>query len=159
MKRFLTISLVLLSAAFSTSNGLHAKDGEVSHQQNETMQVNDSSESGHHHGTKIISEGQPVPNVDLIVHQDPVNGWNLEIKLDNFTLAPESINEASQPNEGHAHLHINGEKITRIYGNWYHLPELPAGSNEVSVYLNTNQHEYLVYQDNMIEDTEIVNVR
>ena len=146
MKKFLTISLILLGAAFSTSDSLRAEE----HQ---------GHDGSHQHGTKTISEGQPVPNVDLIVHEDPVNGWNLEIQLDNFTFAPESINEASQPNEGHAHLHINGEKVTRIYGNWYHLPELPAGSNEVSVYLNTNNHEYLMYQDNMIEDTEIINVQ
>ena len=101
----------------------------------------------------------PFPDVDLVVHKDPVNGWNLEIQFDNFALAPENINQENQPNEGHAHLHINGEKITRIYGNWYHLPELPEGSNELSVYLNTNQHEYLMYQNNMIEDTEIVNVQ
>ena len=159
MKSFLTISLVFLGAAFSTSNSLRAEGQQTSHQQDETVLMSDSSETGHHHRTKEISEGQPVPDVDLIVHQDPVNGWNLEIQLDNFAFAPESINETSQPNEGHAHLHINGEKVTRIYGNWYHLPELPTGSNELSIYLNTNNHEYLMYQGNAIEDTEIVNVQ
>ena len=158
MKRFLIISLVLLGTAFSASK-IRAEGQHNSQQHHETMEMNHSSESEHHHGTITIADEQPVPDVDLIVHKDPVNGWNLEIKLDNFAFAPENINRENQPNEGHAHLHINGEKVTRIYSNWYHLPELPSGRNELSVYLNTNQHEYLMYQDNMIEDTEVVDVR
>ena len=59
MKKILTISLVLLGAVFSTSN-IRAEGQHSSQQHNETMQMKHSSESGHHHGTMTISDGQPV---------------------------------------------------------------------------------------------------
>jgi hypothetical protein len=106
----------------------------------------------------MISEGQPVPYVDLVVNKDPVKGWNLQIQLDNFAMTPENINQANQPNEGHAHLYVNGEQVSRVYSNWYHLPSLPSGSNEIKVTLNSNSHQVLMYQDQMIEDVEVVQV-
>ena len=162
MKKTLTITLAILGALFPTLNSLHANEGHHqsnSNHQNETMEMNNSSEThDHHHKTVMIQEGQPVPSVDVIVHQDAMRGWNLEIKLNNFAFTPESVNQANQPNEGHAHLYINGEKITRIYSNWYHLPELPSGSNQVKISLNTNSHESLMYQNQMIEDIEVIEV-
>lgn len=158
MKKTLIVSVALLTTVFSSVGNLRADEGHHdSNHQNEMTEMNHSSED-HNHGTLIISEGQPVPNVDLTVYEDTMRGWNLEIKLDNFAFAPENVNQANQPNEGHAHLYVNGEKITRIYGNWYYLPELPSGSNEIKIGLNANGHESLMYQGQMIEDTEIVNV-
>ncbi|MGB3511487.1 MAG: hypothetical protein WBA93_20070 [Microcoleaceae cyanobacterium] len=118
----------------------------------------DESHGGMSHSHKKIEipSGKPVLNVDLVVHQDAMKGWNLEVKLTNFKLAPESVNQDSNPNEGHAHLYVNGEKITRIYGDWYYLGSLKPGSNEVTVTLNTNKHEDLVKNGEMIMDTEII---
>jgi hypothetical protein len=31
----------------------------------------------HHHKTMEIPSGQPIPSVDLIVHKDPMKGYNL----------------------------------------------------------------------------------
>ena len=118
----------------------------------------DESHGGMNHGHKKmeIPAGQPVPEVDLVVYPDVMKGWNLEVKLTNFEFAPESVNQDSNPNEGHAHLYVNGEKITRIYGNWYYLESLKPGSNKVTVSLNTNKHEELVKDGEMIMDTEII---
>lgn len=118
----------------------------------------DESHGGMSHGHKTIEipAGQPVPEVDLVVYQDTMKGWNLEVKLTNFKFAPESVNQNSNPNEGHAHLYVNDQKITRIYGNWYYLESLKPGSNKITVTLNTNQHEDLVKDGEMITDTEII---
>ena len=124
---------------------------------NEQVEGN-HSDSHHHHETIMISEGQPVPVIDLVVHEDSLKGWNLEIKLDNFELTPEMVNRDNEPNKGHAHLYVNGEKITRIYGNWYYLATLPSGKNEIKVGLNTNGHESLMYQGKLIEDVEVIEV-
>jgi hypothetical protein len=105
-----------------------------------------------------IPEGQPIPELDLVVHEDEVKGWNLELKVANFQFAPEKINQNSDPSEGHAHLYINGKKVTRIYSNWYYLPELESGRNEIRVELNANGHESLIYQGQRVEDTEIIEV-
>ncbi len=112
------------------------------------------------HGEKenplAIPDGQPIPKVTLIVHPDAKKGWNLELKVTNFKFSPENINVGSSFTEGHAHLYINGKKITRIYSNWYHLPSLDSGSNKVTVTLNTNDHRTLMYKGNIIEDTKLI---
>jgi hypothetical protein len=40
-------------------------------------------------------------------------------------------------------LYINGEKVSRVYGPWLHLPTLPPGRNEITVELNANNHQVL----------------
>ena len=163
MKQNLVTLLAVLGAALPLSGNVLADERHhhnASHQK-ETVDVNHSNHSAgdaHDHGTLMISEGQPVPDIDLMVYKDPINGWNLEVKLNNFALTPENVNQANQPNKGHAHLYVNGEKVSRIYSNWYHLPSLPSGSNEIRVALNSNSHQSLMYQGKMIEDTEIVTV-
>ena len=92
------------------------------------------------------------------MHKDAVKGWNLEVKVTNFKFAPERINTDSSVNEGHAHLFVNGKKVTRLYGSWYYLDNLESGNNEVSVTLNTNNHEDLAKNGEVIKDTEIIQV-
>lgn len=113
---------------------------------------------GHNHKQLEIPAGQPVPEVDLIVTEDSMSGWNLEIKTSNFTLTPENVNQNASFSEGHAHLFINGQKVTRLYGNWYYLDSLEPGTNEITVTLNANNHDDLVYEGEMILDTEIIEV-
>lgn len=115
-------------------------------------------EHHHSHEQLEILPGQPVPGVNLIVHEDAMRGWNLEIQVENFRFAPENINQANNPGEGHGHLYINGEKITRIYGNWYYLPSLEPGEHEITVTLNSNGHEELVYNGQVIQDSETITV-
>ena len=116
-------------------------------------------QGGHHHHKKVeIPSTQEAPSVDLVVHKDAVKGWNLEVKVANFKFAPERINKDSIVNEGHAHLFVNGKKITRLYGSWYYLDNLEPGTNEVKVTLNTNKHEDLVSGGEVIQDTEVIQV-
>jgi hypothetical protein len=124
---------------------------------NKEMQHHSNSEH-HDHGTFMIPKGELIPSVKLIVHNDSKKGWNLEVKITNFSFAPEKINQESKFNEGHAHIYINGKKLTRLYSNWYYLEDLPKGKNEIKISLNTNNHETLVSGGKMIEDTVIITV-
>lgn len=124
----------------------------------DTKHHQDHHHQDHHHKTMEILPGQPVPAVDLIVHKDKKKGWNLEVKVSNFRFAPESINGKSQMGEGHGHLYINGQKITRLYSSWYYLENLQPGENKITVSLNANSHEQLVHNGKMIADTEIIDV-
>ncbi len=117
-----------------------------------------SGEGVHEHKTMQIPAGQPVPVVDLTVHPDAMKGWNLELKVSNFRFAPEKINTESNPTEGHAHLYVNGEKLTRVYGSWYYLSSLPPGQQKITVSLNANRHEDLVHNGKPIQDSEIISV-
>jgi hypothetical protein len=144
-KQFNRISTIFIGLTLSFSS-LALVNADTKHHQD------------HHHQKMEIPAGQPVPSVDLIVHKDKKKGWNLEAKVTNFRFAPESINNKSLPGEGHAHLYINGQKITRLYSSWYYLENLKPGENKITVSLNANSHEQLVHNGKMITDTEIIDV-
>ncbi len=127
----------------------------------ETIQADakhDSSGKDAHHKMMEIPEAQAIPSVNLIVHPDPMRGYNLEVQVTNFKFAPENVNTAARPGEGHAHLYVNGKKIARLYGNWYYLENLQPGKNKITVSLNANSHEVLARDRKIIQDTEIVQV-
>lgn len=109
----------------------------------------------HHEGINIEGE-ENIPEVDLVIHKDPKSGWNLQVLTNNFQFAPWNASLENYDGEGHAHLYINGEKITRIYSEWYYLDELPSGNHEIKVNLNTNDHSPLLHNDIEIADTEII---
>ena len=115
-------------------------------------------EGHHHHGTLEIPSGQPIPSVDLVVSPDAMKGWNLELRVSNFRFAPEKINQESNYQEGHAHLYIDGKKITRLYGPWYYLSDLEPGQHEITITLNANGHEDFVWQGDAIADTVTIEV-
>ena len=52
---------------------------------------------------------------------------------------------------GHAHLYIDGQKIARIYSNWHHIKEIPAGAKELTVTLNSNEHKAYVFKSAVIK--------
>lgn len=123
------------------------------------MEGHDSGTVGEHsHGTLAILDGQPAPEVTLTVHDDALKGWNLEIEVENFTLAPEEVNQESNTIEGHAHLYVNGVKVTRLYGPWFYLESLPSGEHELRIELNANGHEVLTHNGETIAATAIVTV-
>ncbi len=102
--------------------------------------------------------GDPIPSVELRVHTDEMRGWNLELLIANFSFAPEQVNQNSISSEGHAHLYVNGEKITRLYSHWYYLDSLPPGLHEITVELNANGHEVLTHNGVPIRDTILLEV-
>lgn len=124
------------------------------HHHNSMGEMNE--DKTHHHQMMAIPEGEPVPTVDLVVHEDAVEGWNLEIKATNFDFDPNTVNKNSDYKKGHGHIYINGKKLTRVYSNWFYLQTLPVGNNEIKVTLNTNKHEDLTYQGQVISDVETV---
>lgn len=121
-------------------------------------QMGAHQKAGHHHQKVAISAGQTVPKVSLQVTPDAVSGWNLQIQLEDFRFTPEQVNQSSTTTDGHAHLMLNGQKIARIYGSWYHIDKLPSGTNELEVTLNTNKHEELTYEGKPIAAIAIVEV-
>jgi hypothetical protein len=98
------------------------------------------------------------PAVQLIVHPDAKAGWNLQVQVDNFRWAPEHANQAHVPGEGHAHLYVNGKKITRLYGEWYYLEHLRPGENKITVTLNANTHADYAVKGERVSATRVVTV-
>lgn len=146
---FLAFSFPLLILGYNSLSLAHTNQNTHDHNSNH------STDKKHQHKTLDISSHSPIPQVKINIVQDNVKGWNLELNTDNFTFISPEIKE-SNPNRGHAHLYINGEKVTRIYSNWFYLPDLPEGKNEIKVTLNTNNHEDLVYQNQVIGDSLVI---
>lgn len=91
----------------------------------------------------ILPRGADAPTLDIALHADTVGGWNLELITEHFRFSADRAGLSHRPGEGHAHLYVNGEKIARLYGNWYHLAALPDGPVEIEVTLNANDHRPL----------------
>lgn len=111
------------------------------------------------HGYVDIPFGYEVPTLKIVVTQDPTSSWLLEVQTNHFTFAPKKVG-AKDPsyNEGHAHLYINGEKVTRLYGSYYDLGALKPGKNEMKVTLNANNHGVLRNHGKAIESSTVVEV-
>ncbi len=118
----------------------------------------DGSEEVHSHKTMVIPPGQPVPTVSLDLKPDTMSGWNLQVKVTDFAFAPERVNTKGIATEGHAHLYIDGKKVTRLYGPWYYLGSLSPGQHTITVTLNGNGHEDLIYNGKPIQATQVIQV-
>jgi hypothetical protein len=93
------------------------------------------------------SPGQATPHaapkntrVRIVVTPDEMKGYNLFVTTKNFTWTPKQVNGKHQKGKGHAHLYVDGEKVTRLYGPAFYLGELTPGAHTVRVTLNGNDH-------------------
>lgn len=101
-----------------------------------------------------------------------MSGYNLEIITARYDLGPppktfttmEDLMAAHRNEEtcflqGHAHLYINGEKVTRIYGRQLHLPAelFTDGMNQMNITLNNHAHMYWTKDNKEIIASAFVN--
>lgn len=111
--------------------------------------------AGHAHGAgaepHIVSGDGLVPGVSIQVFEDPKSGWNINTVPSEFELAPWNASTDFVEGEGHMHLYIDGRKITRLYGEWYHLGDLTDGDHEIRVELSGNDHQPLSFEGQIIE--------
>lgn len=126
----------------------------------DTHMMEGDGHSHHHHEELTVPADAPTPSVALEAFKDTVGGYNVRIEVENFTFAPENVNGDPTPNEGHAHLFVNGTKVARVYGEWFHIDgkHFKDGENMISVTLNANDHSEWILPDNThIEDSVMVN--
>jgi len=130
------------------------------------VNVSDSKEEDHRlhytHDHSMSHEKYEVdpsiaPKLELELLKDTKSGWNLILHTGNFEFAPEKVNQSNEPNQGHAHLYVNGEKITRLYSKYFYLSDFPAGEHKIVVSLNTNDHsEYSVNGENIKATVKLI---
>lgn len=116
----------------------------------------DDAAGKHSHDPIEIGADEPVPSVKLTILKDPVGGWNAHIQPTNFRFAPDHASMAHIAGEGHAHLMVNGEKLARVYGEWFHIPSLTKGTHTVTVSLNANSHAPLMVKGQAVEASVVV---
>ena len=113
----------------------------------------------HHGQVVVLPEAPEAPKLEISVEPDPASGWNLNVQTENFSFAPENASMAHVQGEGHAHVYVNGAKIARLYGAWFHIPELPQGTNVISVTLNANDHRQLSVGESGLQAEQVVEVK
>jgi hypothetical protein len=106
-----------------------------------------------HEQFELGKDTKNIPTVKVLAVQDKKAGWNLSLVTSNFSFTPEDVNGKDVVGEGHAHLWVDGEKITRLYGNHYYIDALSQGDHEITVTLNTNSHKDYVVDGKQIADT------
>jgi hypothetical protein len=100
-----------------------------------------------------IPAGTPVPTVDFTITKDAVGGYDLHVVTTNFLFTPELINTAAIPDQGHAHLYIDGA-LTIVLAPWYHINSLAPGIHTIAVSLNANDHSVFAVSGKDIEVTK-----
>ena len=112
------------------------------------------------HPVYIQPAGSAEPSLKLTVLVDKKGGFNLHLATENWTWAPEHVNEEVVANEGHAHIYVNGVQVARHYGPWFLLANLTPGVHLVHVTLNANDHaDYADHKGEVIEAMAMILVR
>lgn len=108
----------------------------------------------HMHAMLEVSEESPIPAVSITAEEDIKDGYNVHIVTENFIFAPEHVNDEPIEGEGRAHVFVNGEKVARVYGEWFHLgaTHFKRGENEIRVTLNANDHSEWIVDGERLED-------
>lgn len=122
----------------------------------ESVAINQPEETGHSHSTTIEWEGEVKPTISTSIQTDPVSGWNLLLDTEDFTFAPEHASGDHIRGEGHAHIYVNGTKLTRLYGDAFHLGSLPAGVVTVRVGLSANNHADYTISGALLGDSVVI---
>jgi hypothetical protein len=92
--------------------------------------------------------------VDVDAQIDARMGVNIRVTTTGFAWAPERASSPAVDGEGHAHLYLDGEKIGRLYGEWFHIArDLEPGDHEVRVTLNANDHRDYAVDGELVEAT------
>jgi hypothetical protein len=138
------VALLVLGGAVTGCGGratTHHKPG-TSHEQasGRTGTLLDAQDGTGHRLRQVPAEG--APQVRLTVRPDSEDGWNLQLAVDHFRFTPDSTGGAALPGAGHAHLELDGRKLARLYGPWFHLPaaQVPEGAHTLTVRLYADDH-------------------
>ncbi|MEV0986337.1 hypothetical protein [Streptomyces sp. NPDC049949] len=153
----LTAALLLVGGAAAGCGGratTHHKPG-TSHEQatGSVGTLLDAQDPTGHRLREVPAEG--APQVQLAARPDSEDGWNLQLTVNNFRFTPDSTGGAALPGSGHAHLELDGRKLARLYGPWFHLPaaQAPEGAHTLTVRLYADDHTAWAVAGKAIEGT------
>ena len=105
------------------------------------IRLQNTSAAVMNHGMSTSVSETPAPTMELNWEDLPTkNGAKLRLETNNFTFSRTDDDAAHVPNEGHAHVYLNGLKLGRLYSNTYQIGALLPGNYTLSVALNSNDH-------------------
>jgi len=153
-KEYIVLSVIIVLIAFV--GGLVVGHNTVATPRDKGLMSHSGMVAPHAHDRRDVDE--PYPTLEVFITPDTKMGWNIELVTTNFRFAPERVNTDFVPGEGHAHIYVNGVRLTRLYGPWYYLKELPAGENLITVSLSGNDHSELYAAGEKVEVSQLIQV-
>lgn len=106
---------------------------------------------GHENEPFDLTGAEAVPHiVDMEAVEEAPGVYNLHVEIDHWTFTPERSGQVSVANEGHGHVYVDGVKVGRLYGEWFHLGPLAPGPHQIFVTLNGNDHRDFVVDGQVI---------
>jgi len=101
----------------------------------------DHSMHGMDHSATMDVDASVAPSIALSATKKPdTGGWTIALDTKNFRFAKDLVDKDHVAGAGHAHIYLNGVKLSRVYGPTYEIGPLPKGDYLVRVTLNTNKH-------------------
>lgn len=125
---------------------------------------NDDLAHAHHHGSKVVPKSITDACFTVEIETDDKAGFNLRLIAKGFRF--QSPVKSWQPKEkseyaGHAHLLVNGNKITRIYSEYFFLSQshLKEGLNSLKLILASDTHENWMFGEEQVQAVITVDTR
>jgi hypothetical protein len=144
-----SVAIIVLATVFiSYTTGYYVADKKIADTTH--GHADDGGEKVHEHPKRNVQASSAPAIKNLAVTPDNKSGWNISFDTENFTFAPGQAGNAHQNGQGHAHLYIDGKKITRLYTTYHYIGELSEGKHTIRITLNTNDH-----QDYAVDGTTI----
>lgn len=81
------------------------------------------------------------------------DGFNIKLDVEDFSFVFAPDDAQHIPNEGHAHVYLNGLKLRRLYESTFTLGAVPAGEYELRVALNSNDHRPYLTKGDAVQKT------
>jgi hypothetical protein len=90
----------------------------------------------------------------------PNSMWGADVHIDTEGLrwAPELVDQEPTAGTGHAHIYVDGEKISLVFSDSYQLQDLEPGDREIKVSLNANNHQPYHWNGQPVEHTIMFHV-
>jgi len=122
----------------------------------ETSTPEPAKDSTHSHPNTYEATSTNPPTVKILVTEDAKSGYNIQLETENFEFTPQNINKENTAGQGHAHLYVDGVKISRLYGPNFHYDKNFEGSKTFKIVLNTNNHDTFTVNGEAIETSVVV---
>lgn len=113
--------------------------------------------------TYTMPATEPVPTIALTVTKNTMangssDGWTVDVATTNFMFAPDHLDLAPLPGEGHVHLYIDNQLIIML-GPSYHIDSLNSGTHTIRVGLFNNDHSAYSVNGNNIQAQQTITVQ
>lgn len=137
--RYITILLILLAINYMVQNKETIFGGPV---QDDTVEVNTNEDHLHlNEDAADVDQGTaPKPQME-VSYKLTGSDLQLSFELKHFELSLDRMDKGNKYGEGHIHLYVDGQKVTKIFENEYTLKGLSTGKHEIKIELAHNNHE------------------